>query len=71
MKYSRKIKAIEDNYSIEISELNKKIYMMENSEFNSSVKKNKEYLRFKNNQILKNEYDNDFDDVKRIKFILG
>lgn len=65
MKYSRKIKEIEDTYDHEITELNKKIYKYENLEYSSTLKKQK-YKKFKNNnnQILKSEF-NKYDNVKK------
>jgi hypothetical protein len=61
MKYSKKIKEIEDNYSIEISNLNKKIYLLENSDFSSKLNINKFNINNNNN---KKNYQN-FNNINR------
>jgi len=71
IKYTKKIKEIEDNYNIEIKELNKKIYLLENSEYSSTLNNNnnnnsyknnknmqmKKYQNYKNSQTIINDFD--------------
>ena len=60
MKLSRKIKDIEDTYIIEIAELNKKLHLYENTEYSSTLKKQK-YSKYQINPKFKSElnYDNE------------
>lgn len=58
-KYSRKIKELEEIYSIEVSELNKKINSIEISGFSNTIKK----PRFSTNKIksnTRNEFHYDY-----------